>query len=207
MIHILELPIQAQDLVKAYKTSTHFQDIYHYITDRKLLSGSKAQNCIHAEALNYVIFNNFLFRIDTQKDKDRNKGNLFLLVIPEKYEPIIFHMHYDSLLAGHQGPFRTTMTIRQKFFIYNLMNKVKRYIEACHIGLKTKPQYMKNRPVYRQIPVVYTPMQDLLIDIKTMLQAFGAYHLLLVITCDQTNFTITVPLRDRQTQTIAEALI
>ena len=40
-----------------------------------------------------------------------------------------------------------------------------------------------------------------------MPQAFGGYHLLLVITCDQTNFTIAVPLRDRQTQTVAKALI
>ena len=40
-----------------------------------------------------------------------------------------------------------------------------------------------------------------------MPQAFGSYHLLLVITCDQTNFTIAVPLRDRQTQTVAEALV
>ena len=66
---------------------------------------------------------------------------------------------------------------------------------------------MKNRLVYGQIPVNYAPMQDLSIDIKTMPQAFGGYHLLLVITCDQTNFTIAVPLRDRSTQTIAEALI
>ena len=50
-------------------------------------------------------------------------------------------------------------------------------------------------------------MQDLSIDIKTMPQAFGGYHLLLVITCNQMNFTIAVPLRDRQTETIAEALI
>ena len=50
-------------------------------------------------------------------------------------------------------------------------------------------------------------MQDLSIDIKTMPQAFGGYHLLLVITCNQTNFTIAVPLRDQQTQMIAEALI
>ena len=207
MIHGLELPIQAQDLVKAYQTSMHFQDIYHYITDDKLPSGSKAQNCIHAEAPNYVVVNNFLFRIDTRKDKDRDKGNLFLLVIPEKYEPIILHTYHDSLLAGHQGPFQTAMTIRQKFFIHNLMNKVKRYIEACHTCLKTKLKYMKNRPMYGQIPVDYAPMQDLLIDIETMPQATGGYHLLLVITCDQTYFTITVPLRDRRTQTIAEALI
>ena len=78
-----------------------------------------------------------------RKDKDLDKGNLFLLVIPEKYEPIIFNMYHDSLLAGHQGPYCTVMTIRQKFFIYNLMNKVKRYIEACHTCLKTKPKYMK----------------------------------------------------------------
>ena len=87
------------------------------------------------------------------------------------------------------------------------MNKVKRYIEACHICLKTKPKYKKNRPVCDKIPFNYTPMQDLSIDIKMMPQAFGGYHLLLIITCNQTNFTITVPLRDRQTQTVAEALI
>ena len=40
-----------------------------------------------------------------------------------------------------------------------------------------------------------------------MPEAFGGYHLLLVITCDQTNFTIVVPLRDRTAQTVAEALI
>ena len=61
MIHGLELPIQAQDLIKTYQTLAHFQ----HITDGKLPSGSKAQNCVHVEALNYVIVNNFLFRMDT----------------------------------------------------------------------------------------------------------------------------------------------
>ena len=50
-------------------------------------------------------------------------------------------------------------------------------------------------------------MQDLLIDIKTVPQAFRGYHLLLVITCYQTNFTISVPLRDQTAQMVAEALI
>ena len=207
VIHSLELPIQAQDLVKAYQHSIHFCDIYQYITDGKLPSSVKVQICIRAEALNYVVINNFLFRIDTQKDKDVDKGNLFLLVVPEKYEPIIFNTYHDSLLAGHQGPYHTVMTIRQKFFIHNFMYKVKRYIEACHTCLKTKPKYMKNQPVYGRIPVDYAPMQHLSIDIKAMPQTFRGYHLLLVITCDKTNFTITVPLRDRTAQTVVEALI
>ena len=49
-------------------------------------------------------------------------------------------------------------------------------------------------------------MQDLSIDIKTMPQAFGGYHLLF-ITCNQTNFMIAVPLRDQTAQTVAEALM
>ena len=42
VIHGLELLIQAQDLIKAYQTSTCFRDIYHYITDGKLPSGAKS---------------------------------------------------------------------------------------------------------------------------------------------------------------------
>ena len=129
------------------------------------------------------------------------------MVIPEKYEPIIFHTYHDPLLAGHQEPYRTAMTIRQKFFIHNLMNKVKIYIEACHICLKTKPKYKKNRPVYGRIPIDYAPMQDLSIDIKHIPTAFGGYQYLLVITCDQTNSTIVTPLRSRDAQIVAEALI
>ena len=70
MIYGLGLPIQAQALVKVYKTSTCFHNIYHYITDGKLPSGAKVQACIWAEALNYVVINNLFFRIDTNKDKD-----------------------------------------------------------------------------------------------------------------------------------------
>ena len=91
----------------------------------------------------YIDVNKFLIRLVNQKDKDRDKGNLFLLVIPEKYETIILHTYHDSLLAGHQGPYRRAMTIRQKFFIHNLMDKVERYIEVCHTCLKTKSKYMK----------------------------------------------------------------
>ena len=69
MIHGLELPIKSRSH-KIDQTSTHFQDIYYYITDGKLPSGAKAQACIQAEALNYVVINNFLFRIDTHKDKE-----------------------------------------------------------------------------------------------------------------------------------------
>ena len=87
------------------------------------------------------------------------------------------------------------------------MNKVKRYIEAWHTCLKTKPKYKKNRPVYGRVPIDYAAMQDLSINIKHMPMAFGGYQYLLVITCDQTNFMIVTPLRSRNAQSVAKALI
>ena len=47
-------------------------------------------------------------------------------------------MYHDSLLAGYQGPYHTAMNIIQKFFIHNLMNKVKRYMEAWSYLLENK---------------------------------------------------------------------
>ena len=70
-----------------------------------------------------------------------------------------------------------------------------------------KPKYKKNRPVYGRVPIDYAPMQDLSIDIKHMPIVFGGYQYLLIITCDQTNFTIFTPLRSRDAQSVAEALI
>ena len=93
-------------------------------------------------------------------------------------------MYHDSLLAGYQGPYRKAMTIRQKFFIHNLMNKGKRYIGACHTCLKTNPKCKKSRPIYGGIPVDYAPIQNLSINIKHMPTGFGGYQYLLVIIYD-----------------------
>ena len=86
MIHGLELPIQAQDLIKVYQTSTHYCDVYLCITDGKLPSGAKAQACIWAEALNYVVINNFLFRIDTYKDKRPRQRKFLSISHPRKIQ-------------------------------------------------------------------------------------------------------------------------
>ena len=58
VIHSLELPIQAQDLIKAYKHSTRFHDIYQYIMIAVPLRDWTAQTV--AEALIYRVI--YLFR-------------------------------------------------------------------------------------------------------------------------------------------------
>ena len=70
-----------------------------------------------------------------------------------------------------------------------------------------KPKYKKNRSIYSRVPIDYAPMQDLSIDVKHMPIPFCGYQYLLVITCDQTNFTFVTPHRSRDAQSVAEVLI
>ena len=54
-----------------------------------------------------------------------------LLVIPEQYEHVVFHMFHDSLLGAHYGPLNTYYTIQDKYHIHNLLDKVNRYVTSC----------------------------------------------------------------------------
>ena len=206
VLHTINLPIDTKDMAIEYKKSIRFKDIYLYIGEGKLPSKIPAQKKIRAESLNYVVVNELLFRLDAKNVVDPG-GNQMLLVIPEKYEPNIFNIYHNSLMAGHQGPWKTFITIRKKFFMHNMLNKLKRYIEACHTCLKTKPKSTVKTPQYGRIPTDYSPMHNLSADIKYMPEGFAGFKFLLVVTCEHTNFTMAIPLTDRKAQPIAEALI
>ena len=57
------------------------------------------------------------------------------------------------------------------------------------------------------IPEKYYPMTQLSADIKYMPKGFDNFKFLLINTCEYTNFVISIPLKDTQARTIAEALI
>ena len=87
------------------------------------------------------------------------------------------------------------------------MNKVKRYIEVCHIYLKTKPKYKKNKPVYGRIPVDYAPIQDLSIDIKNDAPSIWRLSFAISNNLQPNQLHYSSTSSDRQTQTVAKALI
>ena len=63
------------------------------------------------------------------------------LVIPEKFETHILNMYHNSLLAMHQGPYRTFLTILKQFYFPNMLPKIQKYIEACTLCQRTKPKH------------------------------------------------------------------
>ena len=206
VLHNLMVNLHTKDLIEAYDTSIRYKDIYRYVQDGRLSGNNKMQKKIAGEANSYVTINNLLFK--KVQYKELGKWVHYLpLVIPEKCEAHIMNMYHNSLVAMHQAPYKTFLTIRKQFHFPNMLPKLQRYIEACTICQRSKPKRTAQQPYYGRIPVDYIPCKHLAVDLKSMLKGFLNYEHLLIATCEKTNFVYAIPLQNKKTQTIAEALI
>ena len=129
MLHNLMVNLDTKDLIESYTKSLRYQEIYNYIADGRLPGNTITQKKIAGEAANYLVVNGLLFKIAQHKESGKWTHYL-LLVIPEKFEANILNMYHNSLLAMHQGPYRTYLTMRKQFYFPNMLPKIQKYIEA-----------------------------------------------------------------------------
>ena len=167
VLHNLMVNLDTKDLIENYTKSLRYHKIYNYIADGRLPGNVITKKKIAGEAANYVVVNGLLFKIVQHKESEKWTHYL-LLVIPEKFETNILNMYHNSLLAMHQGPYCTFLTMRKQFYFPNMLSKIQKYIEACTLCQQTKPKNTKQRPYYSRIPVEYIPCENLAVDLKKM---------------------------------------
>ena len=114
VLHNLMFNLDTKDLIESYTKSLRYHEIYNYIADGRLPGNVITQKKIAGEAANYVVVNGLLFQI-TQHKESGKWAHYLLLVIPEKFEANILNMYHNSLLAMHQGPYQTFLTMRKQF--------------------------------------------------------------------------------------------
>ena len=171
-----------------------------------MAGNANIQKKIAGEPGNYVVVNDLLFKILQYKESGKWVHYLSL-VIPEKFETHILNMYHNSLLAMHQGPYHTFLTIQKQFYFPNMLPKIQKYIEACSLCQRTKPKHTHQRPYYGRIPTEYIPCENSAVDLKKMPMGILQFQHLLIATCEKMNFVYAISLQNKQTQTIADALI
>ena len=118
-----DLSVSASELVKEYPHSPAFNSIYSYITQNVLPKDKRSQRMVIANAENYIVVNDVLFKL--VKDKRTFDSPIkCLLVVPEKFENSVFHMFHDTLLSAHYGPVNTYYTIKDRYWIHNMFEKL-----------------------------------------------------------------------------------
>ena len=201
-----KLPLLAQSIVNAYPQSPAFKNIYQYITTNTLPPNRRLQRSIISNSDNYIVADGLLFKLQ-QVSRNRQVVHRCLLVIPENFEHVVFHMYHDSLLGAHYGPLNTYYTIKDKYYIHNLLDKINKYVASCEECQKQKVKTKKSRYFHPRIPLDYNPLAYISADIKYMPKGIYNYEFLLVIVCEITGFVIAIPMIKHDAVTIAHALL
>ena len=201
-----KLPLLAKSIIAAYAQSPAFKSIYQYITTNTLPPNRRLQRSIICNADNYIVADGLLFKLQ-QTYRNKQLVNRCLLVIPETFEHVVFHMYHDSLLGAHYGPLNTYYTIKDKYHIHNLLDKLNRYVASCEECQKQKSKKRPTRYFHPRIPLDYNPMSYISADIKYIPKGIYNYEFLLVIVCEITGFVLAIPLIKHDAVTIAHALL
>ena len=130
-----------------------------------------------------------------------------LLAIPKICVDMIIALYHASLFAGHQGVVRTHLTMKDKFFISNLMHYLRSFIKGCHICQLVRSDKPPMRQLQPQIYLNYRPLSKLSMDLKVMPRSQKGHKFILCIIDEVTNYLITVPIHHSRSEEVGEALI
>ena len=206
--HSFHLPLDARELAQAYPSSPAFGNIYKFIKTNVLPPTARAQRRVLVNAERYVIANELLFRIIHAPKVNLTKAKYNLvLVIPEQFEHTLFYAYHDSLLGAHYNALTTYHTIRQRFWVQNLFEKLQRYVDTCEKCAHQKDKKSQQKYFHPRIPLEYSPLAHLSGDIKYMPQGIHGYKYLLVLVCEITNFVLAIPLVNIDAISIAHAML
>lgn len=200
----LNVPFKIAEIKREMKLSPYFKNIYEYLLTGLLPSNKKMAKSVMKSSENYILIQEVLFRITNDKSEIK-----IALCVPETQSDYIISTYHDSLLSCHQGVNKTFVTIRRKFYIPNLFDRLSAFIRSCTICQQRKiPQSRdKEKPYNPRIFQNYSPFSEIHIDMKSMFPSTEGFVYLMVCMCVQTRFIMAFPLRRIDAVSVAETLL
>ena len=124
----MHLPLTIKEIQASYLSSPYFKDLCLFLSQNKLPSKRSSIKKVKTLAENFVHLDSLIFKLVMTPDKEAA-----VLAIPEICVDKIIALYHTSLFAGHQGVVKAYLTMRDKFFIPNLMYYLRSFIKGCHI--------------------------------------------------------------------------
>ena len=196
------LPLTVKEIQAGYLTSPYFKDLYLFLTQNKLPSKRSAIKKVETLAESFVLLDSLIFKLVTTPDKETA-----VLAIPEICVDKIIALYHTSLFAGHQGVVKTYLTMKDKFFIPNLMHYLRSFIKGCHVCQLSRSDKLPTRQLQPRIYLNYRPLSKLSMDLKVMPRSQKGHKFILCMIDEMMNYLITVPIFRSRSEEVGEALI
>ena len=196
------LPLTIKEIQAGYLNSLYFKDLYLFLSQNKLPSKKSSIKKVKTLAESFVLLDSLIFKLVTMPDKEAA-----VLAIPEICVDKIIALYHTSLFAGHQGVVKMYLSMKDKFFIPNLMHYLRSFIKGCHICQLSRSDKVPTRQLQPQIYLNYRPLSKLSMDLKVMPRSQKGHKFILCIIDKMTNYLITVPIHHSRSEEIGESLI
>ena len=136
------LSLTIKEIQAGYLRNPYFTDLYLFLSQNKLPSKRSTIKKVETLAENFVLLVSLIFKLVTTPDKE-----VAVLAIPEICMDKIITLFHRSLFTGHQGVVKRYLTMKDKFFISNLMHYLTSFIKGCHISQLSR----SDKPPTRQL--------------------------------------------------------
>ena len=170
------LPLIIKEIQAGYLSSPYFKDLYLFLSQNKLPSKRSSVKKVEMLAENFILLDSLIFKLVTTPDKETT-----LLAIPEICIDKIIALYHVSLFAGHQGVVKMYLTMKDKFFIPNIMHYLRSFIKGCHICHLLRCDKQPMRQLQPQIYLNYRPLSKLSMDLKVMPRSQKGHKFILCI--------------------------
>jgi hypothetical protein len=200
------LPLEVQEIAQAQRTDPFFKEIYEYLMLGVPPPKPRERKCIMALAEEYILYKNVLFKILPRRD---NLKFDLALALPEKCAPLIFYLNHDSLWSGHLGVRKTYAKLKQKYYMPNLYELLKTYIQSCNkcqqlrVPSQDEPQHLYKPRVLAN----FEPFAHLHLDVKYMHESSAKHKFILVIIDTCTRYAICEAMRENNAVNVANILM
>ena len=181
------LPLTIKEIQAGYLTSPYFKDLYLFLSQNKLPSKRSTIKKVETLAESFILLDSLIFKLVTTTDKEAA-----VLAIPEVCVDKIITLYHTSLFAGHQGVVKTYLTMKDKFFIPNLILYLRSFIKGCHVCQLSRSDKPPTRQLQPQIYLNYRALSKLSMDLKVMPRSQKGHKFILCIIDEMTNYLITV---------------
>ena len=124
----------------------------------------------------------------------------------EKSE-LLKRYHYDPLYGGHIGQKRLYAKLRENYYWKNMSRDIAKYVKNCKQCLVNKAKVKNCEPLV----ITETPQKSfdtVVVDTAGPFKKSEKGNLYaLTIICDLTKFLITIPIPNKQAETVAKAIL